>query len=197
MLKTMVKVVGPNRTFLYRKGDLSVPIEERYGLWNDEGPKSYVACAACARINLFNNKMGATIQFTRDKLYADARSCVVCIDCGCHFFFTTPDWPVKLSKTQQKLIRSFRRAMGGLLLYGIISDFDEDDHKRYGSYGVHAKRTGWCASIHKYLRPDKSCTYMGAWTEGPVEPPHFPDLDRAIEKVIEKFREHQLRESAR
>ena len=178
-----LKTLGPGRLYIYRKGSLSGPKADRSGIWTCEDGKYYAACARCDSINHFTNPIGGRLQFTRTEIYANVSSCIVCTHCAAHFFITIGDFPFKLDRAQQKLVRTSRRTLGNSLIYGSIPNITRDGCWRT-DFNVYSK-TGWGASIVKYLG------IFQVISQGNNRTFETPDLESAIKTLVERFREHE------
>ena len=183
-----LKISNPSGAYVYRKGSLAGPSLDRIGRWDSEDGQNYAACASCGRINHFNNDVGNIINFTRDKLYSDVQSCIVCTGCEAHFFISlaSEDWPIDLSEAQHKFIRTMRRTLGKMLSYGAVPGTMGGQWAwRAPAYAY--SRTGWIGSV--YVGGAKGVTMSIHTGNGGFV--HFPDLDSATKALVENYREHE------
>ena len=184
------KVVADGN-YVYRKDSFDGKKKsDRCGIWESVDGKNYAACVGCGAINRFTNNVGDVIYFDRQNSYAVVESCIVCFECGTHFFIVLEGWPVDLTEDQKKVIRMVRRGLGVFLSHGSVNRYPGDYYTSSFVTAVSASRVVAYVSIKKhasYRHPMFSLTGP-TFKTGTYHYEDFPTWEPAVRKMIELIR---------
>ena len=179
-----LKISNPSGAYIYQRGSLAVPRDERSGLWTRQGGNYYAGCPSCGAINRFGNSVGTYFEFDHRNLYACLDSCIICRACDSHFFIALDGHKQKLDPVRQKLLRTFRRICGEHLRYGTLPGSLKGDW--VGCFTI-AVKSHWAGSLYRrygmyYVTTSRTETTKGSLT--------FSTLEAAVEKLSKQVRKH-------
>jgi hypothetical protein len=157
---------------------------ERVGFWDTMDGRNYAACVSCGTINHFDNNVGDSIYFDRQKFYGSVASCIVCLRCDCHFYIVIEDWVPELTENHKKIIRIVRRGLGPHLKIAYFNRHLGPYARTVVSVNISSGRH---ATVHERNRGGY---FIETWGLDGKFFESYSDWEPAVRKMIKVLKEH-------